>query len=266
MNPNDFPEEASDNFQAVNNEERSVPALDVPRPGRGFAWLLLFAGVYIFASLLSGIVMALYFSAKGNLGDSVELGTFVSSYLQTLDGISIMYGIQFIFIMPVILWASNFPTQSWRRTLAIEHLCIKKFGIWFGVYLIYCGLAILVDSFVSMPLDPFVEMMRGSRNFAFSCVVVFLAPVFEETLFRGYLFKAWRRSWMGLWGTLIVTSILFAAMHVGQYNWIAVAQLFVFSMVLGLAREKTGSLQAPVLLHMINNLISTVLVTYLGYA
>ena len=60
--------------------------------------------------------------------------------------------------------------------------------------------------------------------------------------------------------------LLFTLLHAGQYPGILLGMLFAFSLLLGLARERSGSLYVPVALHALNNLIAWVLVVYLGLA
>lgn len=91
---------------------------------------------------------------------------------------------------------------------------------------------------------------------------VFLGPVIEELVFRGYLFQALRHSRLGLWGTLILTSVLFTAIHGYQYPWITLLHVFAFSLLLGMARKKTGSLYVPIALHMLNNAVAMTVLLY----
>src|SRR5260370_238343 len=51
--------------------------------------------------------------------------------------------------------------------------------------------------------------------------VVIAAPVSEELLFRGFLHRGWAPSWLGIAGTIILTSALWAALH-QQYNWFGI--------------------------------------------
>ena len=92
--------------------------------------------------------------------------------------------------------------------------------------------------------------------------VVFLGPFFEEALFRGFLFKGLEKSFLGGHGAVFVTSFIFAMIHMTQYG---VAVIFVMilpmSVLLGYARLYSQSLLLPIVLHVINNLI-TCLITH----
>ena len=88
----------------------------------------------------------------------------------------------------------------------------------------------------------------GDYLLAFLCLVV-LAPIAEETLFRGFLFGKLRR-WSKVWLATLITSLTFAVAHM---SWTVGVDVFALSLVLCTLRAMSGSLWAPVLLHMIKN-------------
>jgi len=82
------------------------------------------------------------------------------------------------------------------------------------------------------------------------------APLFEETFFRGFLFKGLEASFLGTVGAILVTALLWASIHV-QYEIYEMSQIFVFGLLLGAARVRTGSLLAPFLAHAMANFLAT---------
>ena len=82
------------------------------------------------------------------------------------------------------------------------------------------------------------------------------APLVEEFMFRGALWRGWRASKLGLRGTLVLTSFFWAILHL-QYPPVIIAYIFCLGLILGLAREKTGNLWVPVWMHAVNNGIAT---------
>ena len=82
------------------------------------------------------------------------------------------------------------------------------------------------------------------------------APLVEEFMFRGALWRGWRASKLGLRGTLVLTSFFWAILHL-QYPLVIIAYIFCLGLILGLAREKTGNLWVPVWMHAVNNGIAT---------
>ena len=82
--------------------------------------------------------------------------------------------------------------------------------------------------------------------------VMFVGPFFEEVFFRGFLFVGLRASRVGVIATIIVTSLLWAALHV-QYNLFGITQILLMGLVLGTVRHKTDSLWSSLLIHVLWN-------------
>ena len=80
-------------------------------------------------------------------------------------------------------------------------------------------------------------------------MLVVVAPVAEEILFRGYLFGKLRK-YAPLWAAIGVTSLVFAIVH---FAWNVGLDVFALSTVLCLLRVVSGSLWPSILLHMMKN-------------
>lgn len=79
--------------------------------------------------------------------------------------------------------------------------------------------------------------------------LVILAPIAEETLFRGYLYGKLRQH-VPVWLAVIIVSLTFGALH---GSWNVAIDTFVLSIILCILREMTEGLWAPLLLHMTKN-------------
>ncbi len=81
-----------------------------------------------------------------------------------------------------------------------------------------------------------------------------LAPIVEESIFRGLLYPAIKRAAGG--GTrgavigIFIVSALFAAIH---QSWTALAPLFALAVILNIVFEKTNSLTACIIAHAVHN-------------
>lgn len=95
------------------------------------------------------------------------------------------------------------------------------------------------------------------------CIVV-AGPVFEELFFRGFFFIGLENSSIGKTGAILFTSFIWAIIHI-QYDWFGIGVIFVLGIWLGLARLKTQSIYVPIVLHVVNNLIATLLMSYVIY-
>jgi membrane protease YdiL (CAAX protease family) len=82
--------------------------------------------------------------------------------------------------------------------------------------------------------------------------VTVLTPIGEETLFRGFLFRGWLRKPSDVWPVIVITSFLWAIVHV-QYDLYIIGQIFVFGMVLGWLRWASGSTILTIVMHAMIN-------------
>ena len=104
--------------------------------------------------------------------------------------------------------------------------------------------------------DLVARAVRADASSAFLVALgvlgIVVAPVTEELLFRGALFGSLRPR-IGSRAAAVLSSLLFAAVH-GSLT--ALAPLFVLALVLCWVYERSGSLVAPVVVHMLFNATS----------
>ena len=84
-------------------------------------------------------------------------------------------------------------------------------------------------------------------------LVVIGAPFVEEVIYRGCVQSAIRRAAgqgaRGAWLAITITTVIFAAVHLGTVAWYALPILIGLSIVLGVAYERSGRLSVPILIH-----------------
>ena len=90
--------------------------------------------------------------------------------------------------------------------------------------------------------------------------VAVMAPLSEELLFRGLFYRSLRDGlarWMPLRFSgsmgVVLSSLLFTVMHVGDGQITQWPALFIMGVLLALTYEWTGSLLAPMLVHALNS-------------
>ncbi len=93
-------------------------------------------------------------------------------------------------------------------------------------------------------------------TYAILAGAVFVAPFFEEIFFRGFVFTGLLREFPPAWAMLI-SAALFAIAHADPGSFIP---LFAIGLALAFVRWRTGSTWASMSLHMLNNLLSSVLI------
>jgi membrane protease YdiL (CAAX protease family) len=85
------------------------------------------------------------------------------------------------------------------------------------------------------------------------CLIV---PIFEEVFFRGLLLS-WLRKRLNVHGAIFVMAALFALMH---GSLVVAPYVFIFAVVAGYVRVRTGSTFNTIIMHSLNNLM----LLYLG--
>lgn len=116
------------------------------------------------------------------------------------------------------------------------------------------GLTALLERPVVPPFMLDVYRSAGVVPLLWLALVV-AAPLFEELLFRGFLLEGLRHAPLGGAGAVIVTSLLWAAIHV-QYGAYEIATISVLGVLLAVARLHTRSLFTPLAMHAANNLVA----------
>jgi len=110
------------------------------------------------------------------------------------------------------------------------------------------------------PNNQSIFALEGMDYRVTRAMALFLAPLLEETLFRGVLFGVLRpRHRLAAYAANFV---LFAALHLWQFIgsgpelWLYALQYLPVTIALCWAYEKTGCLWTPILLHMFNNILA----------
>lgn len=75
-----------------------------------------------------------------------------------------------------------------------------------------------------------------------------IAPMWEELLFRGFIFEGLKNSSMGTQGAIILPAIWWAGLHLNT-NIGAMLGVFLFGLLLGYARERHGSILLTIVMH-----------------
>ena len=97
--------------------------------------------------------------------------------------------------------------------------------------------------------DSMAQLYKATDSlWLFWAAAVLAAPLFEEVMFRGFLFRGFEASFLGTGGTVLLTALLWAAMHL-QYNLYGMGFIAATGILFGIARAKTGSLIVPMALH-----------------
>jgi hypothetical protein len=104
---------------------------------------------------------------------------------------------------------------------------------------------------------PMFDQMFSDRptTILFAVFVVIVGPLCEELAFRGFLMPLLMRS-LGAYGGIVLTALLFGAMHGYEYEWSwrHILLISIVGVVLGWVRYDTGSTAGSTFMHATFNL------------
>lgn len=151
-------------------------------------------------------------------------------------------------------WGATLWAVTWRPVLA--------FGLWLGI-------DALLGLVLPAPYQATAELAKtfSSGSFLiFGLIAVIGAPLFEETVFRGFLMNGLRASlregkvfnllgrsegWADFFA-VVLSAACFALMHL-QFNPTTLLMLFLLGCIMGELYRRSGSLYCPMIFHAINN-------------
>lgn len=139
----------------------------------------------------------------------------------------------------------------------------SQLGFWrsAGLAVLLFGLALVLVLLFGGPQTQVERIIQSSRATAFmlAFLAVATAPLVEETVYRGVMYPAFKRS-IGMTGAIIVVSGLFAVGHVYQYwpNFGVISAIVLLSIALTVVRAVTGRLLPCFIIHLVFNGIQAV--------
>jgi membrane protease YdiL (CAAX protease family) len=144
-----------------------------------------------------------------------------------------------------------------RRNAFVEYIHFFRSRTFSTRALITLGCAsalsvLLISAFLPSSGQTPLEKLLTSRSaiLIFAVFGVAVAPLLEEIIFRGFIFKVlWEIA--GPRGAIIVTAALFALLHAGQLagNWGSVVLIFLVGCILSVVRYRSGSIIPSFIVH-----------------
>ena len=224
--------------------------------------LFIFFG---FASLIfiQGVLAAHYVPRNKHLTTSQLQEYLLSKPQFAIGSMLIWYAAIFFFLyvtLSVLRGRSFWESLGWRSLKKRSGELPRNPLVYFASG---CGLSLfvaLLSARMKTPENLPMEELFKYRQVAllFMAMAVLVAPLVEETLFRGYLYPLFARSF-GIWPAIFLTGLLFGLMHGAQlgWTWSLVAILIVVGVIFTIVRARTGSVFASYLMHLgYNSLIS----------
>ena len=140
----------------------------------------------------------------------------------------------------------------------------RGLGIGFAASVLYFVVVFTVDKLYSnRTLTPLLH--ASASAWLVTRAQVFFSPISEEILFRGFVLPQLMDR-MPFWKANMLQAILFAAMHWPNWIWVNGFQawimvtsvsIFILALFLGWLLRRTNSIWPPILVHIINNFLSS---------
>jgi hypothetical protein len=125
--------------------------------------------------------------------------------------------------------------------------------------LVFDGLFVLFGQDIVSEFQ--VDIYRAGRDggwlVAMMIAVIVFAPVGEEIVFRGFMFRGWARTREAAPYAIVAIALLWSLLHI-QYNWLGLVQVFASGLLLGWVRWVSGSTTLTIALHAVINAIAMI--------
>jgi uncharacterized protein len=162
--------------------------------------------------------------------------------------------------------------MAWRKLMEGQRIASLFSARRFRWHLV-CTSALFVGFVglvVTLPFDPESVKQFQDRLNRFSLqewlllttvygVGIFVQASFEEVFVRGWLLQQLSRCIPNASMAILVTSVIFSALHIGHPGWATYAATFAMGLVFGWSAWRLGGLEAAMGGHVANNLVGALL-------
>lgn len=125
-----------------------------------------------------------------------------------------------------------------------------------ALLLVWLAIAYLTDQQApAYAINGYISAQANGWLPAYLIAMCIAAPVTEEFLVRGFLFRGWSQSFLRPTGAIVLSSAVWAAAHT-QYDLFYVCEIFTTGLLLGYLRYRYGSTWLTVIIHSAINLVA----------
>lgn len=162
--------------------------------------------------------------------------------------------VTFAFILGMVALLVRLQGNPLRDVLALRAFKFKHFLLTVGLLLLLNVIISAISAWLEREPMAFMQVLASTAHpfWLLGLAIIVVVPIYEEMMFRGFMWTALASSRLGVWGASIITSVVFAMIH-AQYGLVEWVGIFTLAMLFSYARAISGSLWLPVALHMINN-------------
>jgi membrane protease YdiL (CAAX protease family) len=251
-------------MDSLNTEVPTTPTSAIParRPPRiwGF-WGTALWGLLIFAAMFVGQMVVVAWFVLRREGP-VDMAAAIH-----VVGAGLTISLSVIAGLPAVLAALWLATRMSGTPFA-DYLALRGTS-WINFVIGAVALGVLVMGWdaVSRAAGHEVtpgfmgEVLQSARTdgalWLLAIAFCIAAPVSEELFSRGFLYRGWSESFLGVPGAILLSSIVWTALHL-QYDWFFFGEVFSIGLLLGFLRYRFNSTWLTIFVHGVNNLAAVV--------
>jgi len=148
---------------------------------------------------------------------------------------------------------ADYLALKWPRWRDVKVGVVALVAVLLGTSMLAAVTGVQTPGFIS---DTYTSARDAGLMTLLVLAFVFLGPLQEELLFRGFFFRGFAPA-LGMWPATIITAAVWALSH-GQYQWFFVGEIFALGLVFGWLRGRSGSTILPLMLHAAVNAMAIV--------
>lgn len=248
-------------------ESPVVPAAPAQHPGAPLQpriwkfWGTCLWGLLLFVAMFAGQfgLVAAFFVAKGPPFDLASIKAVASA--GTVISLSVMMG------LPAVLAVLWLAARMARMPFA-DYLALRR-SSWTDLVIGIVALIALIAGWdllaraVGRDMTPgfMVDVLKSAQadGALWLLVIAFAvaAPITEELMVRGFLYRGWSESVLGPVGAIVLSSLVWTAMHAQYYDWFLFSEVLSIGLLLGYMRYRSNSTWLTIVMHGINNFAAT---------
>jgi membrane protease YdiL (CAAX protease family) len=255
-------------MDSLTPENPSVTVTPPHSPPRIWGlWGTALWGLFVFAAMFIGqIAVVAYFVLRQ--GGPIDMAAAIHVVGGGLTiSLSVVMGVPAVILA---LWIAIRPTRtSFADYLALRGTSWKMLLIGIAAMVVLVMGWDLVSRALGREVQPgfMGDVLKSAQadGSVWLLVIAFgvAAPMSEELLARGFLYRGWSESFLRVPGAIVLSSLAWTALHL-QYNWFFFFEIFTIGLLLGYLRYRSGSLWLTIVLHGLNNLAATVQTIWLA--
>ena len=231
-----------------------MPARRAPRI-LGF-WGTTLWGAVVFAALFAGQIAVVAYFVLGQSGP-IDVAAAIR-----VVGKGLTISLSVIMGLPAVLLAQWLVIRATRTPFA-DYLALR-WTSWKNFLIGLVGLVIIIMGWdlmsraIGHEVEPgfMLDVLKSARNDGVLWLLILAlcvaAPVSEELLARGFLYRGWSESFLRVPGAILLSSAVWTAMHM-QYEWYFFGEVFCLGLWFGYLRYRSGSTWLTIVLHGLNN-------------